>query len=89
MNGNGKSRLKQNILIWGIFSIVYLLGVNTVFAGSAYSSLYSALVAIVPAFIFDRYLRKRGDKRKSEVTHKKVQAGNLKNKKHPPKKKKK
>lgn len=89
MKGNGSSRLKQNVLIWGIFSIVYLLSVNTVFAASHYSSLYSALVAIIPTFIFDRYLRKRGGKGNSEVPRKKIQTGGSKNKHHPPKKKKK
>lgn len=53
------SRLKQNILIWGLFSLIYLGTVNTIFAGLPYSSFYSALIAIIPSFILDRYLRRR------------------------------
>ncbi len=58
------SRLKQNILIWGLFSLIYLGTVNTIFAGLPYSSFYSALIAIIPSFILDRYLRRRKAKAK-------------------------
>lgn len=57
------SRLKENILVWGLFSLIYVGAVNTLFAGSPYSSFYSALVAIIPAFILDRYLRSRDAKK--------------------------